>query len=70
MARATTKTASKNSQRIWILGGLLIAVTAVAYFPAWNGRPIWDDTAHITKPELRSASGLVRIWTERNKLAL
>ena len=64
MAKAATKTASKNSQRIWIFGALLIVVTAIAYFPAWNGKPIWDDNAHITKPELRSISGLVRIWTE------
>src|SRR5437588_5426937 len=64
MAKAATKTASRNSQRIWIFGALLIVVTAIAYFPAWNGKPIWDDNAHITKPELGSVSGLVRIWTE------
>jgi protein O-mannosyl-transferase len=64
MVKGATKTASKNSQRVWISGALLIVITAVAYFPAWNGAPVWDDNAHITKPELRAASGLVRIWTE------
>jgi protein O-mannosyl-transferase len=47
-----------------ILGFLLFAVTLAAYHPAWNGAPIWDDDAHITKPDLRTAAGLVRIWTE------
>jgi len=42
----------------------LIAVTALAYQPAWNGKPIWDDDIHITTPELRSLNGLARIWTD------
>ena len=36
--------------------------TILAYQPAWNGKPIWDDDGHITKPELRSLDGLGRIW--------
>ena len=35
-----------------------------AYLPAWNGTPIWDDDAHLTKPELRSLEGLAKIWTQ------
>jgi protein O-mannosyl-transferase len=46
----------------WVWGLLLIAVTALAYQPAWNGKPIWDDDYHITRPELRSLNGLERIW--------
>jgi protein O-mannosyl-transferase len=42
----------------------LIAVTALAYQPAWNGKPIWDDDIHITIPPLRSWHGLARIWTD------
>ena len=42
---------------------LTIAVV-VAYLPALNGTPIWDDDAHITRPELRSWDGLVKIWTQ------
>ena len=44
--------------------GLIVAVAVfLAYQPAWNGKLIWDDQQHITKPELRSASGLWHIWT-------
>ena len=42
----------------------LFVVTALSYGPAWQGQLIWDDDAHLTKPELRSLGGLVRIWTE------
>ena len=35
----------------------------MAYKPAWNGQPIWDDDHHITSPDLRSMNGLTRIWT-------
>jgi hypothetical protein len=42
---------------------MLVALVC-AYRPAWNGEPVWDDDGHMTKPELRSAAGLVRIWTE------
>ncbi|MGA2508568.1 MAG: hypothetical protein ABSF80_13955, partial [Chitinispirillaceae bacterium] len=50
--------------RDWLWGLLLLAVTFLAYRPAWNGQPVWDDDGHMTKPELRSAEGLVRIWTQ------
>jgi hypothetical protein len=43
---------------------LLVAVTFLAYAPAWFGEPIWDDDAHITRPELRSLAGLARIWIQ------
>jgi tetratricopeptide (TPR) repeat protein len=47
------------------LGGLLLLIaTLLAYQPAWNGQPVWDDAAHLTYPEHRSLHGLVRIWTE------
>lgn len=50
-------------QRDWILAFALLVVTLIAYSPAWNGKPIWDDDEHLTKPELRSLSGLAQIWT-------
>jgi tetratricopeptide (TPR) repeat protein len=50
--------------RAAIFGALLLAVTALAYVPAWNGKPIWDDDAHLIRLELRSLGGLARIWTE------
>jgi tetratricopeptide (TPR) repeat protein len=46
----------------WVLGLLLLVATMLAYQPAWNGKPIWDDDGHLTKPELRSLEGLGRIW--------
>ena len=51
-------------KRDWIFGLLLMIAVIVAYQPAWNGKPIWDDDEHITKPELRSLDGLARIWIE------
>src|SRR5712664_2955644 len=64
MAKSSeTRRTSKTSQRIWLFSLVLIVATALAYSPAWNGKPIWDDNAHITQPELRSAHGLVEIWT-------
>jgi Flp pilus assembly protein TadD len=51
-------------RRDWPLALLLVVVTMVAYLPARNGTPIWDDDAHLTKPELRSLDGLARIWTQ------
>ena len=50
--------------RGWLLGLLLVVATLVAYQPAWNGKPVWDDEEHLTKPELRSLEGLARIWTQ------
>ncbi len=49
-------------RRDWLFGaGLLVAVVLV-YQPAWNGGFLWDDAAHLTRPELRSWGGLWRIW--------
>ncbi len=50
--------------RDWLRGALLVIVVLIAYLPAWKGQPLWDDDGHITKPELRSWSGLNRIWSE------
>ena len=52
------------SSRNLLFGLILIVATTLAYQPAWNGKPIWDDEIHITGPELRSAHGLMRIWTD------
>jgi tetratricopeptide (TPR) repeat protein len=41
---------------------LLAIMTIVIYLPALNGKFIWDDENHVTRPELRSLDGLRRIW--------
>jgi protein O-mannosyl-transferase len=64
MAKPNTRNAVKNPQWIWLFSLALIVATALAYLPAWNGKPIWDDNAHITQPELRSWHGLAEIWTQ------
>jgi protein O-mannosyl-transferase len=50
--------------RVWIFALLLLTAATIAYFPALNGTPIWDDDAHLTRPELRTLDGLTRIWTQ------
>jgi tetratricopeptide (TPR) repeat protein len=36
--------------------------TFLAYLPALQGGLLWDDSSHVTKPELQSLHGLWRIW--------
>jgi tetratricopeptide (TPR) repeat protein len=48
--------------REWLYLATLVAAVLLAYQPAWQGGLIWDDAAHVTKPELRSWHGLYRIW--------
>jgi len=46
------------------LAALFLAVVALAYAPALHGAFLWDDDAHVTRPDLRSLHGLWRIWSE------
>ncbi|MEY2480957.1 MAG: protein O-mannosyl-transferase [Verrucomicrobiota bacterium] len=57
------KTRSTFSRRDWLFALALLAAALIAYSRAWNGKPIWDDDEHLTKPELRSLAGLGQIWT-------
>jgi len=43
---------------------LLFLATLIAYWPALSAGFIWDDAGHVTRPDLQSLSGLVRIWFE------
>ncbi len=44
-------------------GIILVCATVLTYQPAWNGRPLLDDTDHlITDPELSSLRGLISLW--------
>lgn len=46
------------------LAALMLAAVALAYLPALHGTFLWDDDAHVTRPDLRSLHGLWRIWAE------
>jgi len=46
----------------WLFAAALVAAVFLAYQPAWHGGFLWDDDAHVTKPELRSVQGLYAIW--------
>ena len=46
----------------WLFVIALIAAVFLVYQSAWQGGFIWDDNAHVTRPELRSWYGLFRIW--------
>jgi protein O-mannosyl-transferase len=43
-------------------GLLLVIAVFCAYQPVWHAGFIWDDEAHVTRPELCSPGGLARIW--------
>jgi tetratricopeptide (TPR) repeat protein len=63
--RATAATSRSAARwRDVVLAILLLAATTAVYQPAWKGGFLWDDRAHITKPELQSTDGLRRIWFE------
>ena len=56
-ARRTT------SQSTWLRVGALIALTIIAYLPAFGADFIWDDPDYvINNPNLRTAGGLAKIW--------
>jgi len=40
----------------------LLIATLIAYLPAIDGKFLWDDNAHVTRPALRSFDGLWDIW--------
>lgn len=41
---------------------MVFGLVLACYWPALQGGLVWDDAAHVTRPELRSWSGLGRIW--------
>ena len=55
--------APSTSRRDLWLGLALVALTALAYGPAWRAGFIWNDSDYVTAPELRSLGGLWRIWS-------
>ncbi|MBV9618378.1 MAG: hypothetical protein JO201_04120, partial [Verrucomicrobia bacterium] len=64
MTDSQTPDQGKTARATCLFALVLIAIALLVYRPAWNGRPIWDDDAHITNPSLRSLYGLTLIWTQ------
>jgi tetratricopeptide (TPR) repeat protein len=54
----------QNRPSLRLLPGFFVILGAVllAYLPALRGGLLWDDSANLTQPELRSLHGLWRIW--------
>lgn len=42
----------------------VFAAMVLAYQPVWHAGFIWNDSDYVTRPELQSISGLVRIWCD------
>ena len=49
--------------RFWLFVAALSMAVLIVYQPVWNGGFIWDDAAHVTRPDLRSWQGLWSIWS-------
>src|ERR1019366_995496 len=49
---------------LWWTAALILALTLACYWPALRGEMVWDDDAHVTRPEIRSVAGLWQIWSD------
>jgi tetratricopeptide (TPR) repeat protein len=56
--------AVKRRSDLWVYV-LIFCASVAAYWPALQGTLLWDDSAHVTPPELQSLQGLWRIWFDR-----
>jgi Flp pilus assembly protein TadD len=63
-ARASADAAGPAELPAWAAAALIAVAVLFAYAPALDGRLLWDDDAHVTRPDLRTLAGLGRIWTE------
>ena len=43
---------------------LIFGLVLFCYWPALRGAILWDDPAHVPRPDLQSWQGLGRIWTD------
>ena len=51
-------------RREWLFCLILAATTFLAYSPAWNGKPVWDDEMLLTPHGRHSFSSLEHIWIQ------
>ena len=54
---------SLSTPNYWLFVVALWIVLLIVYQPVWNGGFLWDDAAHVTRPDLRSWEGLWSIWS-------
>jgi tetratricopeptide (TPR) repeat protein len=59
-AKASARERLRQGAMVLLVFGLVLA----CYWPALRGGRVWDDKGHITRPDLQSLPGLVRIWTQ------
>jgi protein O-mannosyl-transferase len=50
-------------RRFWLFVVALSIAVLIVYKPVWSGGFLWDDAAHVTRPDLRSWQGLWSIWS-------
>ena len=50
--------------KVWGQVALIFGLVLAIYWPALPGSLLWDDIAHVPRPELRTWAGLGRIWTD------
>jgi tetratricopeptide (TPR) repeat protein len=48
----------------WAMAAVVCGLVLACYWPVLHGGLVWDDAAHVTRPELRSWAGLGRIWSD------
>ncbi|MEO6005858.1 MAG: tetratricopeptide repeat protein [Opitutus sp.] len=48
----------------WLMAAVILALVIASYAPAIRGGLVWDDAAHVTRPDLQSWAGLGRIWSD------
>ncbi len=52
------------SKRDWLFWLALALLVFTAYHKVWSAGFVWDDDAHVIRPNLRTLHGLGRIWSE------
>jgi tetratricopeptide (TPR) repeat protein len=52
------------TRREWACAALLVLAVLAAYHPVWHAGFVWDDDAHLMRPDMRSLHGLWRIWAD------
>ena len=52
------------TSREWACAAFIVAAVFAAYQPVWHAGFVWDDDAHLMRPDMRSLHGLWRIWAD------